>query len=50
LVCGSGMNHKKRAPQGRKSLAQHGAAGGILGKAGINPSPVGTTDILTQAR
>ncbi len=29
-------------------IAQHVAAGGVLGKRGLDPSPPGTTPVLTQ--
>jgi hypothetical protein len=35
--------------EGRLSLAQHGAAGGVLGKWRIDTSPVGTTDVPAHA-
>jgi len=35
----SGMQCQETSPLGRLSLAQHGAAGGVLGKAGSQPDP-----------
>ncbi len=39
---------EKQAPEARKSLAQHAAAGGVLGKREMKLSPVGTAEVFTQ--
>ena len=41
------FSRKSSAARARNSLAQHGAEGGVVGKAEIDPSPVGTADVFT---
>ena len=44
------MNANARVPKGRNSLAQHGAAGGVLGRIEIEPEPRrGGTDSFCAA-
>ena len=42
------MKCKKPAPQGRRRIAQHAAAGGVLGKVGKESESPGDGRVLTH--